>query len=87
MLETRHNNADLVCFKTQTLLATWRTPNQPRVESRVSLEAEHLSQSVGCKQQSSVSHISTESEITSLDAGNVDRYTSHVTFSPAHCAH
>ena len=39
--------------------------------SYVSLEAEHLSQSVSwiCKKQTSVSHSSTESEIISLDAG------------------
>ena len=37
------------CFsKTAILLATFTTQNQPRVESYVFLEVEHLFQSVGC---------------------------------------
>ena len=45
---TRLSIVDWVCFKTQTLLATLRNRNQLRAESHVSLEAEHLSPSVGC---------------------------------------
>ena len=54
MWETRRRIADGVCFKTQTLLATLRTQNQPQEVSCVFLEVE--------------SHSSTESEIISLDA-------------------
>ena len=42
------NNAGWDCFKTQILLATLRTQNQPRWESYLSLEVEHSSLSVGC---------------------------------------
>ena len=69
MWVTRLRFVDWVCFKTQTLRATLRTLNQPRVESYENSEAEHLSPSVMCKKQTSVSHSSTESEIISLDAG------------------
>ena len=48
MWVTQHSIVDWVHFKTQLLLATLRTQNQPRVESCVSSEAEHLSPSVGC---------------------------------------
>ena len=46
--ETRHNIADLAYSKTQTLQATLRIQSQPQVVSCVFLEAEQLSQSVGC---------------------------------------
>ena len=42
MWETRHSIVDWVCCKTQNLLATLRTRNQPHEETCVSLEAEHL---------------------------------------------
>ena len=41
MWETQHNNADLACFKTQTLRATLRTLNQPRGESYENSHVEH----------------------------------------------
>ena len=44
----RHSIADWVCFQTQTLLEILRTQHQPQELSCVFLEAEHLSQSVGC---------------------------------------
>ena len=71
MWVTRLSIVDWVYSKTQTLFATLRNQNQPRTESCVSLEAEHLSPKVGCvrNKQTSVSHSSTESEIISLDAG------------------
>ena len=46
MWETLHSIADWVCFKTQTLLETLRTQNQPQVVSCVFLEVELSSQSV-----------------------------------------
>ena len=48
MWDTRHSLADCVCSKTQTMQATLRTQSQPQEVSCVFLEAEHLSQSVGC---------------------------------------
>ena len=42
MWETRHSTVDWIHFKTQTLLTTLKTRNQPQEESCVSLEAEHL---------------------------------------------
>ena len=65
MWETRLSIVDWVCSKAQILLVTLRTQNQPREESNVSLEVEHLFLLVG----TSVSHSSTESKIISLDAG------------------
>ena len=62
MWETRHSIVDSVYHKTQTLLATLRTRNQPREESYVSSEAEHLSPSVGCAGNK-------RPEIIALDAG------------------
>ena len=47
MWVTRLSIVDWVCFRTQTLRATLRTRNQPREESYVYSEAEHLSLSVG----------------------------------------
>ena len=47
MRVTQLSIVDWVHSKTQTLLATLRTRNQPREESYVSSEAEHLSPSVG----------------------------------------
>ena len=70
MCETRLSIVGWVYSKTSIFLATLRTENQPRVESYVFLEAEHLTPfSWMCKKQTSVSHSSTESEIVSLDAG------------------
>ena len=46
--EIQHCIVDLDCSKTQTLLAALRIQNQPRGESYVLLEAEHLFPSVGC---------------------------------------
>ena len=57
MRATRLSIVDCVYSKTQFLLATLRILNQLRVESCVSLEAEHLSPSVGC------------TSIISMDAG------------------
>ena len=48
MCATRLSIVDWVYFETQTLLATLRIQYQPRVESYVSLEPEHLSPLVGC---------------------------------------
>ena len=48
MWETRHSIADWVCSKTQTLLATLRTRNQPQEVYCVLLEVEQSFQSVGC---------------------------------------
>ena len=46
--ETRLSIVDWVYSKTQILLATLRTQNQPRVESYVFSEVEHPFPSVGC---------------------------------------
>ena len=60
----------LVCSKSQTLLVTLRTGNQPQEVSCDFLEVTTFSPiSWICKKQASVSHSSTESEIISLDAG------------------
>ena len=48
MWATQLSIVDWVYSKTQTLLATFRTRNQPQRESYVSSEVEHLSPSVGC---------------------------------------
>ena len=70
MWETRLSIVDWVSSKTQILLATLRTQNQPRggeilciFGSRTSVPITRM-----CKKQTSVSHSSTESEIISLDA-------------------
>ena len=47
MWVTRHSIVDWVWSKTQTLLATLTTQNQPRSESYVFLEAEHFFPQVG----------------------------------------
>ena len=61
---------DKVYSKTQILLATLRTQNQPRKESQVLFGSRTcVAISWMCKKQTSVSHSSTESEIVSLDAG------------------
>ena len=65
MTETRHSIADWVYSKTQTLLATLKARNQPQGESCVFFARRTWM----CKKQTSVSHISTESEVNSLDAG------------------
>ena len=70
MWVTRLGIVDWVSSKTQILLRTFRIQNQPREESCVSLEVEHVVPvSWMCKKQTSVSNSSTESEIISLDAG------------------
>ena len=70
MWETRHSTADWVCSMTQTLLATLRSQNQPQVVSCVFLEVAHfVPVSRACKNQTSVSHCSTDSALISLDAG------------------
>ena len=58
MWETRHNIADWVCFKTQTLLAILRSQNQPQELSCVFFGSRTF-----------VPVSSTESENISLDAG------------------
>ena len=69
MWETQHNNADLDCFKTLTLQEILRTHN---CTSRgiLCIFGSHtfVPKSWMCKRKTSVSHSSTESEITSLDA-------------------
>ena len=60
------------CFKTLTLLETLKIPNRPREDFCVSsAEVEHYFPQVECvkKNKTSVSHISTESEVISLAAG------------------
>ena len=78
MWATRLSTVAWVYSKTQTLLAALRIQNQPREESCVSLEAEHVSPLVVCatsssqldvQEQTVVSDRSTESETISLDAG------------------
>ena len=70
MWGTQHSTADLVYSKTQTLLATLRTQNQPQMVflfffgSRTFVPVSWM-----CKKQTSVSHSSTESEVIFLDAG------------------
>ena len=64
------NNADWDCFKTLTLREILKIRNTLLEEHCALLEVIHLCLQVGlCKKQTSVSHSSTESEITSLDAG------------------
>ena len=68
--ETRHSIADWVSSKTQAVLATLRTQNQPQEVSCVFLEVEHfVPVSWMCKKQTWVSQSSTESEVISLYAG------------------
>ena len=67
MWATQLSIVDWVYFKTQTLLATLKTQNQPLGETCVSSEVEHLFPSVGCARGKLLSR--TESEIISLDAG------------------
>ena len=56
-------------FKTQTLLATFKTQHLLLWESNVSSEAEHLSPSVGCVRNKHQYPTVLQSEIVSLDAG------------------
>ena len=56
MCATRHSIVDWVYSKTQTLLATLRTRNQPQEECSVPLEADHLFLSVGCARHRPQSH-------------------------------
>ena len=66
----RRSVVDWVCSKTQTLLETLKIRNQPRGGFCVSLEVEHSFLNGWMrKKQTSVSHVSTESEVISLDAG------------------
>ena len=70
MWETRLSTVDWVYSKTQTVLATSRTRNQPQEESCIFFGSrKFVLVSWMCKKQKSVSHSSTESEIISLDAG------------------
>ena len=70
MWETRLSIVDWVYSKTQTLLETLESLNQLLEVSFVSSEVIHLFPRVGCaKNQTSVSHNSTEHEVISLDAG------------------
>ena len=70
MWVTRLSMVDGVGSKTQILLVTLRNLNDPRVESYVPLEAEHLFPiSWMCKKETSISHSSTECDIILLDAG------------------
>ena len=64
MWVTQLSIVDWIHSKTQVLLATLRTQNQPREGISCILEAEHLSPLA-----EHLSHSSTESEIISLDAG------------------
>ena len=76
MWETRLSIVGWVYSKTQILLATLRTKNQPREVFAVYLRKfEHSSPLVGrARNKTSEIHNSTESEIISLDAGfRVDR--------------
>ena len=69
MWVTQLTTADGVCSKALILLVTLKTRNQLQGESYVFSEVEQLSPSDGCGRSKSVSHNSTESEISSLDAG------------------
>ena len=67
MWETRLSSVDWVYFKTQVLLETLKTQNQPRVESNAFIGSRTLvTIRWMCKKPTSVSHSSTESEIVSL---------------------
>ena len=70
MWETLTNSADWDCFKTPILQEILRIQNLLQVE-HYAFNGSHtfLPMSWMCKKQTSVSHISTESEIISLDAG------------------
>ena len=67
--ETLSNNADLDCFKTPILLEFLRI--QKSSDGTFCVLGSHTFVPISwmCKKQTSVSHISTESEIISLDAG------------------
>ena len=70
MLETLPNNADWNSFKTPILQEILRIQNLHQVEHCAFLEVIHFVPiSRMCKKQTSVSHSSTESEITAWDAG------------------
>ena len=70
MWETRHSIADWVCFKTQTLLEILKTQSHTsRGVLCIFVSRTFVPVTWMCKKQTSVSHSSTESEITSLDAG------------------
>ena len=67
---TRRTTVDWVCFKTQALLVTLRTLNQPRGKCFCIFGSRSFVRMSGmCQKQTSVSHSSTESEIISSDAG------------------
>ena len=71
MWESRLNIVDWVYSKTQILLATLRTQNQPPVGGNLTYVRKWTFVPISwmCKKQTLVSHSSTESEIISLDAG------------------
>ena len=71
MWETRHNTADWVCFKTHTLLEILNEDPKSTSGGVLCIFGSRTFVPVSwmCKKQSSVSHNSTESEISSLDAG------------------
>ena len=70
MWETQHNNADWDCFKILILQELLKTQNRHQGEilcifgSRTFVPISWI-----CQKQTSVSHCSTEAEVTSLDAG------------------
>ena len=69
MWVVRLSIVDWVYSKTQTLLETMQTLNQPRENSYVSSEVEHFPTSKMRKKQTLVCHSSTDSEVISQDAG------------------
>ena len=69
MCATQLSIVDWVYSKTQTLLVTLKTRSQPQGSLVYLRKSNICSASWMCKKQTSVSHISTESEIISLDAG------------------
>ena len=67
--ETQHNIADLDCFKTLILQEILKTQSQHQVILCIFGSRTLVPMSWMCKKQTSVSHSSTESEITSHNAG------------------
>ena len=71
MRETPPNNADWDCFKTPILQEILRIQNLRRVE-HCAFFGSHTFVPISwmCKEQTSISHSSTEPELISLDAGS-----------------
>ena len=71
MWETQLSIIAWINFKSEILLETMKTLNQPREESSVFRKSNIYTHLSGCakKNKRSVSHSSTESEIISLDYG------------------